>query len=31
MSKIKVKYETGNNWEFVWINRYDGKKAMSIF
>lgn len=31
MPKISIRYDQGNNWQFTWIKRYDGKKAMSIF
>ena len=29
--KIKVAYDTGNNYEFVFITRWDGKIGMTVF
>lgn len=29
--KIKIKYDKGENWEFVFIQRDKGVKGMSVF
>ena len=29
--RIPVKYDEGENWGFVWINGWDGKRRMAVF